>query len=186
MIGNFKIYSFTNKELIDAGYDVFIQRWEDIPISNLLVANLTGKKYLTSFGNGFQADIVISKLSSSEIENYTKLNGQVVPVLKDNTDTIMYFCNCIVEPQKFNGKPFFNAVKLKLTTVQGHHETSTRLSGIDPIKMYDEDQEFLLSYYNQDGNQGIISYNRKMEDVYLLFEDGSNWITENNELLKGG
>jgi hypothetical protein len=155
MIGNFQIeessFLKTRDDLIDLGYDVMLLNWELMPVSSLFTSNLSGKRYLKSFGNTYNFKIKIQEIASEDMQEFIDLNGQVVQFKQDIDDSITHETNCTITPLRDNGKPYYNAVIISLDSVQSAHETSDRRQIVNPSTMYEESQEFITKVYDSDG-----------------------------------
>ena len=161
MIGNFQFNLITLDKLIDDGLHVTIEEWEKSPVSAMFTANVSGERYLTGYGHNLNVEIEIINILPDDITDFTELNGIEVAFKLDTDDPITYAVNCIVDPFKANGRPFYNAVKMSFKSITGNFETvEERISVISPIGCRNTDvpNEMYLTGFDSLGNEFIIEY----------------------------
>jgi len=161
MIGNFQFNDIKLSKLIDDGLHVVIKKWEKPPVTAIFTANVSGERFLTSYGHNLNIEINIFYIPEDKISEFTDLTGVKVDFKLDENDTIVYNTNCVVNPFNADGRPFYNAVNMKFTAVTGNFETvEDRISAISPVicRNTDVPNDMFSVGFDSLGNEFITEY----------------------------
>jgi len=138
MIGDFKFSTYILSDMIADGWHVSISKWEKPPVSAMFTANLSGKRHLTGLGHNLNVGLEITNLTSEQVTTLMTLNGMPVEFKIDKDDNIIYQMNCVIEPHRADGRPFYNAASLSFSSITSNFETSDhQLSATSPFQLKD-------------------------------------------------
>ena len=148
--------------MIENGWHVAITKWEKPPVSAMFTANLTGRRHLTGLGHNLNVELEISGLSSAEVTTLMALNGKPITFKIDDADNVSYQMNCMIDPHRADGRPFYNAASLSFESITSNFETSDhQLSATEPLQLKDstnQEPSFWVVY--DDGVEKILEYNQ--------------------------